>query len=87
MLNYARFSQTMEDIDYEKTFVRTVTLYDVGCEWVCRTHANSTTVDRGTGGNCYVNVSASNRSPANGDSDCNCRTNIAAADHGADIHR
>ena len=46
----------MEDIDYEKIFVRTVTLYDVDREWVRLTHTDGTTVDRGTGCSCYVNA-------------------------------
>jgi len=66
----------MEDIDYEKIFVRTVTLYDVDREWVRLTHTDGTTVDRGTGCSGYVNAITSHRGSANGGtanggSDCN----------------
>ena len=77
----------MEDMDYEKIFVHTVTFYDVGREWVRHAYANSTTADRGPGCSRDGDAITSDRGSANGGSNGDRRTDITTADCSVDANR
>jgi hypothetical protein len=70
----------------ESTLAHAIAVCDVDRKRLYFTYANGTITNSGTGCSRHVNAIASYRSPANGGSNSNRRTDITA-DHSADSDR